>query len=504
MNVGKTCGMAVIVVAIIPVILGMVWPDGTETVDVWNVEPGIDVTGDLSNREIPVWDTYTGPLNNLSFYDYNTNRVIFPAARDTTNVPNSYPVSSIESSSFETSVTIEDLATSGKARFILTAPGNGLTITDDSGTYHFGDYWPATNTLVLYRNTATETVPAKTMTPKMTDVISGSLTINTYAAPTEYVNAAEGLISPSTPGFWNNGMQNSYVDIWVRMLHTPSARFYVDMLQITWDANDGIKITDDSTTAVLGSVYEYISVRLYGDGKSTVTGLIGVDSFLDRSYTEGNSIEFLSSGHLDSIPMLGTYSDWWVESTVTAIRTAKGIKDSDLAPSDYFGVNSWQFQIINPSVFGDSLVFTKNGTPTAYPIDSGAITVTNLVTGEQSTEALRGMRVLSLIEGGAQNIYINGIKAIQYPASGGVTVTFSGPWMASIVTAKVVQTQQERYTWDTASFGFDQTAFCTVGMLSCALVGIVGSFWGKRTWESVAALYLVMGVCAAAYIIMIP
>lgn len=503
MNVGKTCGMAVIVVAIIPVILGMVWPDGTETVDVWEVEPGIDVTGDLSNREIPVWDNYTGPLNNLTFYDYNLNRIEFPTPRGTTTVPNAYPVSTRETPTTESSVVISDLATSGKARYIILTSGNGLSITGDTDTYHFGDYWPATNALVLYKSNALETVPVKTITPNLDDVLSGTMLVTAFSAPSGYMDASTGLISPATPGFWTNGMQNKAIDVWVRIQHTAAARFYFDLLQITWNGN-AISITDGTTTAALGSIYDYISIRLDSDGKATVTGLIGVDSFLDRTYTEGNSIEFESSGHLDYIPLLGTYSDWWVESTVTAIGTAKGIKDSALAPSDYFGVNSWQFQIINPSVFGDSLVFTKNGTSTAYPIESGMITVTNLATGDQTKEALRGMRVLSLIEGGAQNIYINGIKAMQYPASGGVTVTFSGPWMASIVTAKVVQSQQERYTWDTASFGFDQTAFCTVGMLSCALVGIVGSFWGKRTGESVAALYLVMGVCAAAYIIMIP
>lgn len=498
MGVGKLCGMAVIVVLVIPILIGMVWPDGTEEVDIWEVNPGMDITGDLSNRPIPIWDTYTGPLNNLSFYDYNSNKIIFPAARDTTDVPNAYPVSSIESSSFETSVTIEDLATSGKARFILTAPGNGLTITDDSGAYHFGDYWPATNTLILYQNTATETVPVKTMTPKMTDVISGSLTINTYAAPTEYVNAAEGLISPATPGFWINGMQNSYVDIWVRMLHTPSARFYVDLLQITWDANDGISITDDSTTAVLGSVYEYISIRLYSDGKATVTGLIGVDNFLDRSYTEGNSIEFLSSGHLDSIPMLGTYSDWWVFSTISTIGSTTGINNSDFSPEAYYGTHSWQVQLINPSTFGTDLQIAIGGSSVDYPITSGSIEITNVDTLETSKANIRDMRILSLVSNGTQTIYINGIPVMEETAAA-ATITLGGNWLVSVVVSKVIQSTSTQYTWDIGSFGLDQTSFCVIGMLSCVAVMIIGSLWGRRNGESVLTLSVTMIICGIAF-----
>ena len=498
MGVGKLCGMAVIIVITIPIILGMVWPDGTQEVDVWDVEPGLDITGDISNRPIPIWDTYTGPLNNLSFYDYNSNKIIFPAARTTTDVPNAYPVSSIASTTHETSVTIEDLATSDKARYIITAPGNGLSITGDAGTYHFGDYWPATNTLILYQNTDTETVPVKTMTPKLDDVISGSLTINIYAAPAEYVSAAEGLISPSTPGFWINGMQNKYVDVWVRMLHTPTARFYVDMLQITWDNDDGISITDDSTTAVLGSVYDYISVRLYSDGKATVTGLIGVESFLDRSYMEGNSIEFQSSGHLDTIPMLGTNSDWWVFSTISAIGSTTGINGSAFSPESYYGTHSWQAQIINPSTFGTDLQIAVGGSSADYPISSGSITVTSLDTGETSAQAIREMRILSLVFDNTQTIYINGIPALRETAANS-TITLNGNWLASVVVSKVTQTTSTEYTWDLYSFGFDQTAFCVVGLLSCASVMIIGSLWGRRSGESVLALFVTMIICGIAF-----
>lgn len=505
MNVGKTCGMAVIVVAIIPVILGMVWPDGTETIDVWNVEPGIDVTGDLSNRDIQIWDTYTGPMNNITIYDPNSmyGELTFPHAVAQTDVPNSYPVSLLESATTASSITIGDIGTTDKARYGIW-DNHGFTITGQTGTFRYGDYWPGTNTLFLYDASHT---PVKAITPEYTDVITGSLSVATFYAPLGYVDITQGLQANST-FTWVGTLENRSVDLWVKISRFINGSYIeIDDIKIFWNGSS-VAVSDYSdpdnvTTTILGSVYDWVSVRL-SNGTAEISGLIGVDSFVDMAYTEGNKITLDYSGPLNNIPMRGSNSAWWVKSTVSAVGTTKGIKDSTLTPSDYFGANAWQFQIINPSVFGDSIVFTKNGTSTAYPIDSGAITVTNLVTGGQSTEAVRGMRVLSLIEGGAQNIYINGIKAMQYPASGDVTVTFSGPWMASIVTAKVVQSQQERYTWDTASFGFDQTAFCTVGMLSCALVGIVGSFWGKRTGESVAALYLVMGVCAAAYIIVIP
>ena len=497
--------MAVIIVAIIPIILGMVWPDGTETVDVWNVEPGIDVTGDLSNRDLQIWETYAGPINNMTVINPNSQygELTFPIPVAQTDIPNAYPVTLLESVETESSILIGDIGTTDKARYGIWANA-GFSVTGESATYKYADYWPGTNTMFLYDMALN---PVKAITPQYTDQITGSLSVATFRAPFAYVDIAKGSEAYGQ-WYWIGGMENKSVDIWVKINKAYNGSYFeADDIRVLWNGSN-VAVSDYSdpdnvVTTALGSIYEYVSIRLSA-GTAEIVGLIGVESFVDNDYTEGNRISLNYGGPLNNIPMHGAYSSWWVKSTVSAVGTTKGINNSSLKPSDYFGVNAWQVQIINPSVFGDSLVFAKGSTVNTYPIESGAITVTNLVNGETSSQPVRGMRVLSLIEGGAQNVYINGIKAIQYPASGGVTVTFSGPWMASIVTAKVVQSQQERYTWDTASFGFDQTSFCTVGMLSCAMVAIIGSFWGKRTGESIAALYLVMGVCAAAYIIMIP
>lgn len=499
MPVGKLCGLAVIVVAIIPILLGMVWPNDTETIDVWEVKPGIDVTGDLASREVPVWDTYNGPLNNTSALDPSTERIQFPIPRDTTDIPNAYPVSVIDSTTTVASVTMEDLMAEDRPRIAITA-SLGFHITGDSATYNYGDYWPATNTLILYDPYAN---PIKTIAPKADDVISGTLKLLKFGEPTGYVDITQGNASGGNAWVWFNGMQNRSIEIWISAYNTSVGRFYCDTLQITWSSGT-IQVTDGTTTANLGNVYEFVRIRMASDMTASVTGLIGVDSYQDRTYTEGNTIELTCSGHIDSIAMLGNYTTWWVESTVSAIGKTTGVKDSALSPEAYFGVRSWQVQIINPSTFGDALVFTKGAVVETYPITSGTITVTNLATAAQSSEAVRSMRILSLLEDGGQTIYINGIKAIHYANSGDVTVTFSGAWMVSVVAAKVVQSEQERYIWDTASFGFDQTSYCTVGMLGCALVAIVGSFWGKKNGESVAALYLTMGVCGLAYLIMIP
>ena len=496
MSIGKLCGLAVIVVAICPIIVGMVWPTGTEEVDTWEVEPGIDITGDLSDRQIPVWDTYRGPLNNLSVWYPDSDLLTFPAPVYTTDVPNAYPVAAVDSVSSAASVGINEILGHGYAR-VSIGTLSALTVTGDSTQYHYADYWPGTNTLILYDADMT---PAKTLAPDYSDVISaasGTLAITKFGAPAAYMDAAGGLASPSSAWVWFNGMQNDAVDVWVRLSHTPVARFYADLVQITWDGSS-IAATDGETSETLGSVYDFVRIRLSSDGTATVTGLIGVDSFLDRSYAEGNSIELKSSGHLDNIAMLGTYADWWVASTVSAVGSTTGIKDSGFSPEAYFGVHSWQAMIVNPSVFGDSLTVGSQ----TYVIDGGSISVTNLDSGETSPQPVRDMRILSLIEEGRQTVYINGIAAIR-GAPADTLITLDGGWLASVVVSKVTQSTATRMVWDLGSFGFDQTAFCACGLISCAAVAVAGGMWGRRSGSAVLPLYVTMAICGIAYYTMI-
>lgn len=492
MSIGRLCGLAVIAVVIVPIILGMVWPTGTEEVDTWEVEPGIDITGDLSNRAVPIWDAYRGPLNNLSVWYPGTDLLTFPTPSEQTDVPGAYPVASVDSTTSAASVGISEMLGHSYSRVSIGTLA-AMTITGDATEYHYADYWPGTNTLVFYGDSME---PAKTLTPDYSDVItaaSGTLEITRFGAPTAYMDASKGLASAPAAWMWMNGMSNQSVDIWVRMLHTSVARFYVDLIQITWDGTS-ISVTDGTTSATLGSVYDYVSIRLNADGTAAVSGLIGVDSFLDRSYTVGNAIELRSSGHLDNIPMLGTYADWWVSSTVSAVGSTAGIKDSSFSPEAYFGVRSWQATIVNPSTSGNSLTIGQ----TVYPVSGGSITVTSLADGETTEQAVRGMRILSLIEDGQQAIYINGIPAIRANPSN-VAITLDGEWLASVVIAKVTQSTATRMTWDIGSFGFDQTAFCMCGILACAGVAVAGGLWGRASGSTVLPLYVTLIICGIAY-----
>lgn len=500
MNAGKLCGIAIIIVVVCPIIIGTFWPTETETVDIWETEPALDITGDLANKDVYVYDTYTGPLNNLSIADPARDLIVFPTPRNTTATPNSYPVSAIDETVTAQSVTISHMQQYGKSRYGI-GDYNGFTITGDSGTYTFADYWPSTNTLILYNQGPT---PEKTITPRLTDAITGNLTIAAYGSPTAYMDTTAGLVGSSSPFVWVNGMKNDSVTFWINMTRTPfSNTVTIDNVSLTWNAGM-LTVSDGQRTEDLGSAYDFVSVTISRE-TATVSGLIGVDSFADNGYTIGNTIELASASAVDYVVLRGTYMSWWAKSSVSAIGSTKGIQDSSFTPESYYGAHSWQAQIVNPSRFGTgiSIKSADNSIDMTWLIEDGNIPVTNSQTGEQFSQEVRGLRILSLILDGQQKIYVGGVEIASTGTPQNFTITLDGEWYTSAVVSKVVQGQKTNYVWKPGSFGFDTTEFCMVGIMACAAMSIAGSLWGRTSGSSVLALHITMIVCGVAYLCMI-
>lgn len=500
MSTGKTVGLAIIIVVICPIILGMVWPTSTETVDVWDVQPAMDLTSDLADREITVYDSYTGPLNNLTVYVPSVDALQFPTPRATTDVPNAYPVSSIESTEAVQAVTISDMANSGKARYGIGS-STGMFYSGASGSYNYADYWPATNVLTLYDAYMNPT----TVTPAGTDTITanGGQTISliTFGATSDYIDISQGFSRSSTRWVWLNGLENRSIEMWLYWVPVNFSNIItIDSLTLTRSADGTITVTDGTVTEVLGSAYTYTRIVLESDGTASVTGLIGVDSFQDTSFTAGNTVDGLTCTQDVKlfVSMKGTYISWWVKRTVSSIATTTGIDNSAFTPDSYWPSHAWQVQLINPSTFGSSIGIGG----ITYPVTDGSITVTNIDDGETTDMPVRGMRILSLVLDGQQHIYANGIPILTISPQA-VTISLNGQWYMSVVLSEVQQGEKTNYIWDIGSFGFDQQSFCLVGLLSCVGVAIAGSVWGRTSGESVLALHITMILCGVAYLVML-
>ena len=496
MNASRTCACALLIVAIVPVILGFCWPTGTVTEDAWEVEQGIDITDSLNNRQIDVWDYYRGPLNNLSVYKPLMDGLYFPTA-ETTTVPNNYPIASVESTSTVQSIAFNDLSMSGKSRYTVFGD---FTITGDPTVYYFGDYWPNTNTLIAWKmNPGLQPDTIRTISPKASDELTGTdLTLKTFGAPTGYIDLKKGLSGVQSVSGWTNELKNRSVEMWIKFDDVGySNSIHIEGLTLTRASNGLVSAAYNGTTKTLGSAYPFLSV-IFDMEKVEVRGLMGPEDFGATSYTVGNSVSFDDprTGEIKALTLYGSGYHWWVKQTMTAISSTKGISDSGVVPDSYYPTHSWELQIVNPATFGRSLSI---GTVT-YPITDGSITVTNLDTGESSTIPVRGLRILSLVLNGQQEISVGGVTVLrQSPQS--TMIVLNGDWYASVVLSKVEQSTVEKFIWTPGFFNFSKSAYCVTGLLACAGVAVLGSLW-NRNKESTIPLYIVMAAAGAVYLIM--
>ena len=496
MNAWRTCGFALLVVIVAPLVLGFMWPSGTVTEDVWEVEQGIDITNSLNNREIDVWDYYRGPLNNLSVYKPLMDGLYFPTA-DTTTVPNNYPIAAVESTTTVQDVDLSTLAMSGKARYTVFGD---FTVTGDPTTYYFGDYWPNTNTLIVYQmNPGLLPDTVKTLSPKAGDEITGTdLTLKTFGAPTGYIDLKKGLSGVQSVSGWTNELRNRTVEMWVTFDESEySNSISIEGLTLTRAADGLVSATYGGTTEALGSAYRFISV-VFDLEKIQVRGLMGPEDFGATTYTVGNAVSFDSprTGEIRSLTLSGQGYHWWIKQTMTAISTTRGISDSAVVPDSYYPTHAWQMQIVDIATFGKSLTIAGIN----YPVTDGSITVTNADTGESSMVPVRGLRILSLVLDGQQEISVSGVTVLkQTPRS--VTVSMDGQWYASVVLSKVNQSEVTNYVYTPGSFNFSKSAYCIVGILACAGVAVGGSLWNKNK-DSTIPLYIAMGCAGACYLIM--
>lgn len=498
MNVGKLCGLAVIIVVIAPMLVGMVWPTDTEDKDVWTVESGTDLTPSLETRDIPVFDYYNGPMNNLTVIKTETvNGVQVPVIQlatpaDPTSTENSYPVGTPSDTTGSSPITLASLRAIDTPRVDITGIA---TVSGFTGQYDFIQFYPKTNTLVLLgSDIETVSVGDATITP------DSSVLVRTYTI-TGYMNNLEGLGAQglgSGSWYWTNGFENRSVEMWATFTTPLPSYIEVGGLRLS-ESNGTVTAAYGGVTETIGSAYDYFRMRWDSSGEVTVSGLIGVVNFGDSTYEVGNTVTFAgTTGEQTNFQMKGSYCKWWVMSTESAIATAKGIENGSIVPDSYFPTHQWQIDLANPSTFGSSIGI--GGLDFAVS-DSRTITVTSIEDGETTEIPVRDMKILSLILDGQQTVYINGIPIIeQTPAS--MTIDLDGRWWLSVVMHRVTQDVKTEYVWEPGSFGLDQTGFCLVGLLSCIGIMIAGGLWGRKSGEKIIPLYITMAIAAAAFLMM--
>lgn len=513
----RLAAMALLIVIAAPMIIGWVWPSGTETIDTWTTEGDIDITPSIATADIPIIDSYSGPMNHYWLSDSAGSYSAYdPVAY--TQSPSSIPKLSY-------TATVESVTTSGRlinwqdfsgyrADYITVANFVSVDMTDGTSySCSTAVYMPGSNSIYIigpgHNGEALKASDVQRMT------IQGAspsnpvlLTTRTYTQVSgEFVDLSKGFVADSqySPQLeWFNGMKNHAVELWIRTASisgtaTIAAAGTTATLQLVGDA---IQVNGQSFGSA--SAYQYIALIFDSDAKSLqARGLIGADSFTDPSWTVGNSVALQGPSALIDRLTLSGHFEYEVKRTYSEIGTGKGIEDATITPYSYYPHSSWQVSFESPARFGDSI--TIDGT--AYPVVDGSITVIDTA-GEEHIIAVRGMAILSLVyyheDAGEQiqHIYINGHEISAASPDPAYAISLDGAWYVSVTVSDVKQGEQTGYTWAVGSFGLDKTGYCTAGLICSIAVMIGAGLWGRANGTKAMAVIFVTGICAVCYLVM--
>lgn len=515
MNNLHLAAMALLIVVVAPIIVGYAWPTDTEQIDTWTAEEGLDITGSIATSDIPIIDSYSGPMNHYWLYDpigfysgYN------PVGY--TSSPSSIPKLSytVSSESVTTNPWVINFGSySGYRTDFITMANLTVDMADgESYTCSTAVYMPGANAIYImglgHHGEALKASDVDTISVQGASVSEPLLlTIREYTKVADtYVNMAKGFLLDDTDLRWFNGMDNHIVDMWVR-----SASITEDSTISGGGSTVFLSVTDGTIYVngeVLGttSAYPYIDINFdYDSQKIAVKGLVNADSFTDSTWRSGNSIEYSSTfSVIDSLAMSGHF-EYEVKRTYSEIGTGKGISNASIVPYSYYPHYSWQVSFESPARFGESIDIGSY----TFPVSEGKITFTD-VNGEEHTVTIRDMAVLSLVfdnEGPQQNetwqhVYINGYELEKVSPTSTYGIDLNGDWYVQVTVSDVSQGEQDSYIWDIGTFGLDRAGYCMVGLITSVLVMIGAGLYGKRDGAKAAIIIFCMGVSSIVYLML--
>lgn len=506
MNVGKLCGFAVILVIVIPLLVGIAWPNDQHTEEVYEYGDVMDITQQIATSTIPLRDVYNGPLNNNVWLNYNNTTgeaatVYWPIPNVTTSSATVYPYSA-EPSASQSMASVSPNDWYNDPDTVRVDITGDFTVSGRTGTYTAGMYYPGTDVLLAM---AMDMYGSVSISQAHNVMLSGDMTVKVRAMPSTFADPAYGWTEPSGANVWTNGFNNSEVEFWLLFPETGNVHADFDFMRVSQTESTGnitvsnlLNPTQDPQT--IGNAYEWVSVRLnYRTNEITVSGLIGASYHTDTSYHYGNSVTMAMA--LQTGPRMITFADigstiqYSVKSTVSEISSTKGILDATIDPRGYLDAYDWVFRIYNPAQFGDAI--TIGGT--TYSVATGSISFTS--GGETQSIAVRDLVIMHLQYGDTAGVYFSG-KKVDGLTSSDDTITMFGPWWASVRLAPVNTVEKEKYDWELSAFSLETPTFCFVGLISCVGVAVAAGLWGKRTGSKLLPLYITLACCAGGYIAM--
>lgn len=523
----KKSSMAALIVTvciIAPVIVGYVMPTGETEHKGYESTNILNVTGELANDKLPIYNAYSGANNMI----YSMAGDYFAMANRETSAVSAYPSMTVE-------YWKETTWTGGTGPVPVTDGGVTYRLsvyTASSSTYWTDNYNNRYQTVYVNSNGATNpddleyTINGINNNTGMVDFdlqgvrLQGSgqyyMTISAMNND-RYTDLSYGYQIHDVS--WRNGYTNQTVWFILRASSNPSdanVQFSFGnwpnypIVQIK-DGNWQLNQTADNSPQTLGSAkaYEYVLVEIDSYlHKCKLSGLIGMTGFNDdwtgkvaktvevgtMAYSPIISIDVHFSGNYES-SLVG----WFMPRAMILTGYGVGLVNSTMDPSGYCDVQNapWEVRLENPAAFGESLKFYGfvNLTFNVNKTDG-----TILVNGVKVP--IRGMIIDYIPYHGAHALEINGI-IVSEALTESPTIQFYGDWWVHVYFTQLSEYSYKTYDWEPGGFGIDATGFYSIGLLSSVGCAVAGGLSGRRSGEHAGIVLLTSAICGLIYIILL-
>lgn len=465
-----------------PIGLGYLFATEDTTVTSWESENRVNLSDTILNSEHPIYMDYTGTSNNTTL---TNGEIVY---RETSTIPTSYPMQSIESVS--------------------------ITFTKDVwvdlSAYSYWEIRVPDLVGVSYQRNGNEDQSAAAVGPLTIAGYGGSLrftdvthtfTLVSYSDEGAYANLNAGWTFPlsSTYYTWTNNQVNETVTMLID-LPTNSGIGLGTALSIGRDSDGLITIYERTynpphllvQSEDLG-YYQYILVTKSPQGL-IVSGLTAWPS-IGASYQKFNTVDFVPMNFtmpetFDTMALSVTTTNVTlrVESATILSGSFPDTEDYTLDMNNLFPGKSYSLKLNSIGIYGTSLTIGDE----TFTVTNGRISVNG------SNVSLKGATISSKLNGSEYDVYVNALKvgSSEDPAS----ITFNGEWSLTL-TADILRTVENTNTqWAPGEFAFDKTDFAACGLLVAGALLVGLGMYGQRSGIKMGILLLICGGAALIYL----
>lgn len=515
MKRSSLAALIVTVCIIAPVIVGYVMPTGETEHTSYESGNILNITGELANDKLPIYNVYEGPSNAI--YTLYGDTVITP--NKTTSSASAYP-----------SMYPEYYWEGAKAGGFVPTPvvSGGTTFTlsvysvEPSGywTDHYNNKYRVVYVYANGRidgfNNSTGLVDSDLKDVRLQGSAQYAITI-TGMMNDEYADINYGYEPKDVT--WRNGYSNQHVYIILQGNGTAKVQIsfgswpnypIVEIVDGVWRLNQ----TADNSPQYLGSVMSYNYVLVDIDTylhKVSLSGLIGMRGFADDwSGKVAKTVEVGTMAYSPVVTMSLKFTGsgitgWFVPRTMAQTGTGMGLVNSVMEPGGYCSTTNspWEVRLENPASFGDSIVLSSSAmvTMATFYVNKSNGTINPLgVSGGEIP--IRGMIIDFVPYEDAYALEFNG-TVVASGLTESPLITFKGNWWLQVYFTELKEYSYKTYDWEPGGFGIDATGFYSIGLLSSVGCAVAGGLSGRRSGEHAGIVLLTSAICGLIYIILL-